>query len=608
MVGLLSYCFASQQIREAIKSGKINIGATIFDEGQIQPSSFEPTLREEAFVLDTEKHGLFRPDRNETIYQALLRLPKRQRRKVDISQGHEFKIGYTYIVPLEEKIRLAEDEHIESSPKSTFGRTFLDTRLLGDLSPSFDEILPTAGPDRELDLWLLLQPQAFNMILYAGISLNQLKFFKGFDARLTNAELMEELKKNPMLFDRSGKPLPPDAFVTDGLLARLDLSGDRTEGIIGLRARKNPEPIDVKKIKHYKAEDFFEPITGNGRMTVKRVNYYLLSSKELLKVPAHLNMELRTHSKIGFRGPMHFAGFIDNGFQGNLVFEIRSNELSDIELQDGLPVSKLDVFRTPVPDKLYGNEIGSNYFDQVGPKPAKFFNAFDFGHAARNYHRLNKDVLVQDANVLNAHRETKDGFELMTLEKAEALFRDAENGFFHNRYDCEEDTLVLQVIPYVVMFGPDETVFTYVRAADIENFGEKRLFGKHSIGVGGHITKKDGPKDYIRNGLEREVMREETKIVKKGIMDVPGTYTEPQLVGTLMAYDKPVDRVHFGLVYAIHVDGTVEPKEDSIISGKMIPIEELMQDPEYSEKYETWSRMLIPHLQEICRQPQSPQA
>ena len=594
MVGLDSYCLASQQIRDAIKSGKIDLNSVYFDETQIQPSSFEPVMQEDVFVLDTEKHGLFRPDRNETIYQALLRLPKRQRRLESMGGGYEFKIGYTYLVPLEEKVKLAADEHIESSPKSTFGRTFLDTRLLGDFNPGFDEILPTKGQDKLLDLWLLIQPQAFNLVLYAGTSVNQLKFFKGFDARLTNAELIEELKKNPMIFDRDGQAMSPDAFVTDGLLARLDLSGKRTEGIIGLRARKNPEPIDTKKIKEYKAEDFFEPITGNGWMTVKRVNYYLLSSKELLKVPPHLNMELRTHSKIGFRGPMHFAGFIDNGFQGDLVFEIRSDELSDIELQDGLPVSKLDVYRTPLPDKLYGKDIGSNYFDQVGPKPAKFFNAFDFTHAARNYQRLNKDVLVQDAEILNSHRTSEDGFQFMTREQADELFNDAENGFFHNRYDCEEDELVLQVIPYVVLFGPDENVFTYVRAADIKDFGEKRLFGKHSIGVGGHITKNDGPKNYIKNGLEREVIKEEVSI--KGI------YKEPVLAGTLMAYDKPVDRVHFGLVFAVHVDGSIEPKENALISGNLVPIEDLMQDPEYSNKYETWSRMLIPNLKDIYNQ------
>lgn len=594
MVGLESYCFASQQVRAAVKSGKIDTGIIYFDETKIQPSSFEPRMREDVFVLDTEKHGLFRPDRNETIYQALLRLPKRQRRLAGMGGGHEFKVGYTYLVPLEEKVKLAADEHIESSPKSTFGRTFLETRLLGDFNPGFDEILPTKGPDRFLDLWLLVQPQAFNLILYAGASLNQLKFFKGFDARLTNAELVEEMKKNPLLFNGDGQPISPDTFVTDGLLARLDLSGKRTEGIIGLRARKNPKPIDIKRIKEYKAEDFFEPITGNGQMTVKRGNYYLLSSKELLKVPAHLNMELRTHSKIGFKGPMHFAGFIDNGFQGDLVFEIRSDELYDIELQDGLPVSKLDVYRTPLPDKLYGEKIGSNYFGQVGPKPAKFFKDFDFTYAARNYQKLNKDVLVQDANILNSHRISKDGFEFMSSKQADALFRDAENGFFHNRYDCEEDELVLQVIPYVVLFGPDKTVFKYVRAADIKDFGEKRLFGKHSIGVGGHITKNDGPENYIKNGLEREVMKEE--------VNINGKFKEPVLAGTLMAYDKPVDRVHFGLVFGVHVNGTIEPKENALISGSLVPIEELMNDPEYSDKYETWSRMLIPHLPEIYKQ------
>ena len=41
------------------------------------------------------------------------------------------------------------------------------------------------------------------------------------------------------------------------------------------------------------------------------------------------------------------------------------------------------------------------------------------------------------------------------------LFETVNNGFFQSRYDCENDDLVLQPIPYVIVFGPKKTVFSY---------------------------------------------------------------------------------------------------------------------------------------------------
>ena len=135
------------------------------------------------------------------------------------------------------------------------------------------------------------------------------------------------------------------------LLVHVDLQGKHTGGITGLRARHNPTPIDLSKEEEYKAEDFFEPLKGN-KIMINRSEHYLLSSKEFVKVPDHLNMELKSHSHVGFTGPLHLAGYLDNRFFGALVYEVRSDELSNIEIQDGMPISKLDIFRTGMPDKF----------------------------------------------------------------------------------------------------------------------------------------------------------------------------------------------------------------------------------------------------------------
>jgi predicted NUDIX family phosphoesterase len=318
----------------------------------------------------------------------------------------------------------------------------------------------------------------------------------------------------------------------------------------------------------------------------------LVSTLEVLDIPANRSAELAAYSLTGIRGPLHFAGFFDPGFKADGVFEVRSDELSKIVLEHGMPMSWMRFYRMKVPEKLYGKELGSHYQGQIGPKVAKYFRAFDFDFAAKNYEKLHRDVLVQDERVLMGHRPVREGFVPMTRQQFDRLYQDIKDGFFLSRYDCESDELVLQLLPYVVVFGPDSTVFTYIRSKKIKEYGETRLFGEHSIGLGGHIVRSDGP-EYIAGNVGREVFEEEIR--------VEGRYSKPRFVGTLMAHDKPVDTVHLGLILVAATDGRVVAKERAIRQGRMVSIDRLVQDPECAKKYETWSRVLIPYLPMLQR-------
>jgi deoxycytidine triphosphate deaminase/predicted NUDIX family phosphoesterase len=597
------HCLNSQEIREKILQGHIKTNCFKTKEGQllidktlesrIQPASFEPTIGNEIYILDTEMLGVFRARENQQVYTTLLHLPKRQRQKASISQGFELKTGFTYLLPLEERIKLEEGERIESSPKSSIGRVFLRTRMLADSNPTYEEIHYTENAGH-VQPWLLVQPLAFNTIVYPGLTLNQLRWFSGDNAMLSSSEIREELKKYPLVQRKEGeKTVPLNPKVTDGIQIHLDLSGANMSGIVGLRARKNPQPIDLSKKEFYDAEDYFEPVISEEEkgVKIKKGEYYLLSSREVLSIPPHLSVQLNRHSTIGLSGPVDFAGFIDPGFQGDLVFELRSDEPSNISLEnEGIPISKLELFRSNPPDKVYGKGIGSNYQSQTGIRPAKYFTPFDFKFAAKDYKKLSREVLVQDKKLLLMHRSRELGFEWISPEKFEPLKRCIQEGFFHSRYDCESDEDILQPIPYVLAFNPEGQVFSYVRASNIEDYGDKRLFGKHSIGLGGHIIKPDAP-DYIEKCTHREVFGEE--------VEIEGSHTAPKLQGTLVAYNTSVDRVHFGLIYTLLVNGTVRKKEASIDSGRMIAISNIMHDPLYEKKYETWSRTLIPLLPQL---------
>jgi dCTP deaminase len=540
------------------------------------------------FVLDTDV-GLFRPRRDETVYRTLLKVPRGRRLEVDISGGYEVKIGHSYLIPLEERFKFnGSFDLVKSSPKSSVGRVFPNTRVLIDYSSSFDEALAPLERDKELMAWVLFQPLAFNLILSPGLSLNQLRFTKGLGSRLTQEEILNLWKDNPLLYSE-GRPVD-NPRIGEELQIHVDLEGKSTEGIVALRARKNPDPIDLRRKGGYSAEDYFEPVKAkNGGLIIQRGEHYLLSSAEALKIPKGCAVELKQHSHQGLSGPLHRAGFVDPGFDGDLVYEVTSEEGTDLRFRHGDPLGELVVFRTTGGGRIYCSKIGSNYNYQQGPRPAKYFMGFDFKRAARNHAKLDRDVLVQDAKLLLAMRDGGPGFESISEEKASELIRLVnERGFFHSRYDCEGDELALQVIPYVLGFGSDGTIFSYVRAENIEDYGDERLFGKHSIGIGGHIGRADGP-NFVEEGLEREVFREEAR--------VSGNVAKPVLLGTLYQPDKPVDKVHFGFVYGFYTDGGIAPKESSIISGRMLKMEDVVRGSD--ERYETWSRVLAPRLSEF---------
>ena len=578
-------CLASQQIRDRIHNGLIR--EPHFEEKRIQPSSFEPVIGDELFVLDAESRGIFRPNTEEPVSRTMLQLPSRRRQRVSITDGFEIKAGFTYLAPLEQRLTLLPGEYVKSSPKSSLGRVFLNNRLLADYNPCFDEINSQYAANTELQLWLLLQPLTFNLIVWPGLSLNQLRIFTG-DAKLTPADIMAAWERTPLLQRREN-----DAFVatkpiiTDAIQVHVDISGNNTYGIAGLRARHNPTPIDLSQKKAYDAEAFFEPVTTtSGEITVRSGEHYLLASKEVLTIPPQLSVELRSHSHIGLNGPLHFAGFIDPGFAGDLVFEVRPDEIADMMLADNMPISTLDVFRNDLPDKLYGKDIGSNYQDQRGPMPSKFFHDLDYRGIANEYKQLNRRVLVQERSILARSRSQEFGLDFLSPDRTKALLDAVQRGFFQYRYDCEADELAPQIIPYMVIFGPNGTVFSYVRAESIEDYGDRRLFGKHSIGIGGHIVQADKP-NFLEQCLERETMEE---------IEFLGQHTTPVPVATIVANDTPVDRTHFGFVYVTHTVGGVKIRESSAVSGRMVPIEEIVNDPASQSKYETWSKLLIPRL------------
>lgn len=158
------------------------------------------------------------------------------------------------------------------------------------------------------------------------------------------------------------------------------------------------------------------------------------------------------------------------------------------------------------------------------------------------------------------------------------------------RGDVEDDSTLLQPIPYIVVLrdGPEGAeVFTYTRLA---GGGERRLHGKVSIGVGGHMNRL-----FDRSTLGRVIAEEASRELEEEL-DVrdgtgrPALPEAPRMVGLINDDSRDVQRVHLGLLARIDLpqDWNVEVRETDGLAGSWRSIDELASEA-YKDRLEEWS-------------------
>ncbi len=155
----------------------------------------------------------------------------------------------------------------------------------------------------------------------------------------------------------------------------------------------------------------------------------------------------------------------------------------------------------------------------------------------------------------------------------------ARYGVFRLRDQVENDSSVKQIIPYMIVRHQAQ-LFLFQRSSV---GGEARLYGKFSIGVGGHINRKDveGAADVIAAGLQRELAEELT---------IDGPW-DARLVGVLNDESNTVGQVHFGLVHVVEVARpSVAVRESQSLSGRLVDPHEVLA---LRDRMETWSQLIL---------------
>jgi predicted NUDIX family phosphoesterase len=155
---------------------------------------------------------------------------------------------------------------------------------------------------------------------------------------------------------------------------------------------------------------------------------------------------------------------------------------------------------------------------------------------------------------------------------------------FVERGQAETNPDLKQIIPYVVV-RQSQRVLIVER---LTGGGERRLHGKLSLGIGGHINPIDGPSageptsGLVARTRDRELAED---LWLDGVAAI-------DLLGTINDDTSAVGAVHLGVVFGVRLatGGTVSVREVDALHGSLLPWIEVVP---LAQRLETWSAFLL---------------
>lgn len=166
-----------------------------------------------------------------------------------------------------------------------------------------------------------------------------------------------------------------------------------------------------------------------------------------------------------------------------------------------------------------------------------------------------------------------------------------QHGALLDRAHAEDDPGHKQPIPYCVVRDAD-AVFVVQR---LTRQGERRLHGRASLGIGGHVGPEDDPgPGCIGRALHRELHEE---------LVLPADLPAARPLGLLNDDSTPVGSVHLGVVFELDLNGRgvsrdqIKVREISKMAGGFRPLAGAPAIWHDTPDLETWSALLLDAIQ-----------
>jgi dCTP deaminase len=260
---------------------------------------------------------------------------------LDIQKTYVFKLA-DRLDPVFAKIGI----HGQATAKSSVGRVDVLARLIVDGMDQYERFDSRSLQSQSGDMYLELTPFTFRVKVKAGICLSQLRLFYG------------DPKNVEMSGDAICHTVFKEATALDASLS-VDLENTKIGGLevaaFCAERDKSDEPICL-----WKADVLADPCKnwkfiksdGNKRLKIENDRFYILRSKERIRVPAGIAINCKASDETIGEMRIHYAGFVhpwfgdrDDGENGTpLIFEVRGHQV-DVSLRHGERMANLTLYR-----------------------------------------------------------------------------------------------------------------------------------------------------------------------------------------------------------------------------------------------------------------------
>ncbi|KND50147.1 MAG: dCTP deaminase [Parcubacteria bacterium C7867-008] len=330
----------------------------------LNPASIDMPLSFEAFRLES----VFLPEKNLKIRDMFDVVGVRAH-----DLANPLEVGVVYLIRVDGTWSLPKSAYGYANPKSSSGRVNLFCRLLADGVDMYD-FIPKGWSG---ECWMLVRPDSFPIILHEGLSVAQLRVFDE-KAFLSEMDMEVAVRRHGLLFDAVRRKIPFDELHLHGDSLYLTLAVGKN---FGYECRGLHKPLDFGAIGTHNPADYFVPIEApDGCYTLRKGNFYILSTSERVMVAPGHSAELRPiDPRLGeFRS--HAAGYIDPGWGFGQNGEVCGRPITlevipheDFTVRNGQRIARLRYERMSAePDTNY-DAAPSNYLVQEGPRLSKHF-------------------------------------------------------------------------------------------------------------------------------------------------------------------------------------------------------------------------------------------